>query len=249
MRKHEWKCYAALSMLSLLAALICLPWQPVRFGTVFFGALAIGCAGEAYTLRKADRCAVCKWVSTLGRALFLLFLASFVLVEGMIWAGAQTDEAAYAADYVLVLGAGIHDDQPSATLCSRLDTALGLMKTSDAVFILCGGQGDDEIMPESHVMYNYMTAHGADPARLRVEDTSKNTVENVENAKAFLTKDASTAVITNEFHLARTRRIMARAGLDPVGIAAPTPYRSMLAVFSLREYCSTLKLIASGRYF
>ena len=156
MRRHEWKCYAALSMLSVLLALGCLLWEPLRFGTVFFGILAVGCAGEAYTLRKADRCPICKWVSRVGRVLFLLFLVSFVLIENMIWMGAQPDDAAQDADYVLVLGARCYGNSPSASLRSRLDTALGLMDGSDAQIILCGGQGSDEIAPESHIMYDYL---------------------------------------------------------------------------------------------
>lgn len=249
MRKHEWKCYATLSMLSVLLALGCLVWEPLHFGTVFFGILAVGCGGEAYTLRKADRCPICKWVSTLGRVLFLLFLASFVCIEGMIWAGARPDDTAYEAEYVLVLGARCYGNTPSASLRSRLDTALDLMETSDAVFILCGGQGSDEIAPESRVMYDYMVRNGADADRLLIEDTSRNTIQNIANAKAMLLEGVSTAVITNGFHLARAKRLMARAGLDPVGIPAPTPYWSMRTVCCLREYCSTLGLIVSGRYF
>ena len=249
MRKSEWKIYAALSMLSVLLALGCLLWESLRFGTVFFGILAEGCAGEVYTLRKADRCPICRWVSRVGRVLFLLFLASFVCIEGLIWAGAQPDDAAYDAGYVLVLGARCYGNRPSASLRSRLDAALDHMEESDAVIILCGGQGSDEIAPESHIMYDYLVEHGADPDRLWIEDTSRNTIQNIENAKAMLPEGSSTAVITNGFHLARAKRLMARAGLDPVGVPAPTPYLSMRMVCCLREYCSTLGLILTGRYF
>ena len=172
-----------------------------------------------------------------------------VLIEGMIWAGAQPDDAAYDADYMLVLGARCYGNTPSASLRSRLDVALGFMEESDAVVILCGGQGSDEIAPESHIMYGYMVGQGADPGRLLIEDTSRNTIQNIENAKAMLPDGARTAVISNGFHLARAKRLMARAGLDPVGIPAPTPYWSMRAVCCLREYCSTLGLILTGRYF
>ena len=249
MKRREWKFFAALSTLCALLAAGCLTWQPLYFGAFFLSMLSIGCAGEAYTLRKADRCPVCACISQIGRALFLLFLASFAAIEGMIWAGARPDDAAYDADYILVLGAGIYGDQPSATLQSRLDTALDVMDEIDAAMILCGGQGSDEIMPESHVMYNYMVEHGADPGRLLVEDTSRNTIQNIENAKDMLPEGARTAVITNGFHLARARRLMEHAGLDPSGVPAPTPYLSLRAVFCLREYCSTLGLIVTGRYF
>ncbi len=247
--EFERRFYGGLSMLSVVLAALCLTWQPLRFGAAFFGILAVGCAGEWIALRKAGRCPVCRRISRIGRFLFLIFLASLIAIEGMIWAGAQPDAAAYTADHVLVLGARCYGNTPSASLRTRLDAALDLMDKSDAVVILCGGQGDDEIAPESHIMQAYLLERGADPARLRLEDQSRNTIQNIENAKALLPEGAKTAVITNGFHLARAKRLMARAGLDPVGLPAPTPYFAFRAVCCLREYCSTLGLILTGRYF
>lgn len=249
MKQNEWKIYAGLAVLCALPALGCLTWSPLRFGAFFLGALAVGCAGEAYTLRKAGRCPVCRALSRVGRVLFLLFLASFAAIEGMIAAGARPDNAAYETDYLLVLGARVYDDRPSAALASRLDAALDFLERYPGTVVLCGGRGSDERQPESHVMYDYMVARGADPARLLVEDQSHNTIENIDNAKAMLPAGARTAVLTSGYHLARARRLMARAGLDPAGLPAPTPYLSLRAVCCLREYCSTLGLIVTGRYF
>jgi len=42
---------------------------------------------------------------------------------------------------------------------------------------------------------------------------------------------------------------MSSAGLDPYGIPAETPYISLRMILHLREYCSILGLIVSGRWF
>lgn len=248
-RDSLWKWYGILSMLSLLGALCCLTWDSLWFGTFFLGTLAVGCAGEAVMLYHAHQSRICRWISRVGNALFLLFVVSFVWISGLIWDGTRPDAAAYDADYVLVLGAHVYEDRPAESLRERLEVALTAMGQSKGIFILCGGQGDDEFRPESHIMYDYLVERGTDPARLQIEDRSRNTIENIAYAKEIIPQGAKTAVITSEFHLARAKQLMEHAGLDAVGLPAPTPYKSLLAVCWMREYCSTLGLIVSARYF
>ena len=251
MNKLEVKIWILMAAVCGALGGACLTWAPIRFGTVFLGALATGCAGEAIMVARAEESAACRRVAVLGRVLFGLFLASFVAIQGLILSGERTDDAVYAADYVLVLGAHIYDDRPSAALQSRLDVAARLLEDNpDARLVLCGGQGPDEIMPEAHMMRDYLLAGGVPENRLLVEDESNNTIQNIANAKAeFDLAGQKTAVITNEFHLARARRLMAQAGLESAGMPAPTPYVSLRLVSHLREYCSTLGLIVTGRYF
>lgn len=251
MRK-SYRIWFVLSILCLIPGLLCLTWSPIWFGTMFLGTLAVGCAGQGVCVMFAEKHTAARRLAALGRVLFVLFLASFVWIQGMIALGARPDPEAAQADYVLVLGAHIYDDRPSASLARRLDVAADFLEAHpDAVAILCGGQGDNEIMPESHMMAMYLEqTKGIDPARLRVEDQSRNTIQNIENAKAeFSLENERCAVITSDFHLARARRLMARAGLDPVGLPSPTPYLSLRLVSYMREYCSTLGLILTGRYF
>ena len=42
---------------------------------------------------------------------------------------------------------------------------------------------------------------------------------------------------------------MEQAGLDPYGVPAPVPNLPLAAASHMREYCSTLGLILTGRYF
>lgn len=249
--KLEIKFWMALAVLFAVPAVACITWSPIRFGTLFLGGLAAGCACEAFFIARTGEAAIYRQIAMLGRVLFALFLLSFFAVQGLILAGEHTDKAIYEADYVLILGAHIYQDRPSAALQTRLDAGAQLLeKNTKAKLVLCGGQGENEIMPEAHMMRDYLLAKGIPAERLLIEDKSTNTIENITNAKEkFHLEGQKTAVISNEFHLARARRLMTQAGLDACGMPAPTPYRSLKAVCHLREYCSTLGLIFTGRYF
>lgn len=249
--RREAALWLVLALVFAALAAACLSWHPLYFGAVFFGALALGCGGAAAVVVRSGSSKLCRRLAIIGRASFAAFALSFVLIQGMIVAGERTDPQVYEADFILVLGARIYDDRPSAALASRLDTAADLLlQNPDASLVLCGGQGPDEIMPEAHMMQQYLIARGVPAHRLLIEDQSHNTIANIAYARdKFDLTHKKTAVVTNEFHLARARRLMQQAGLHPYGAPAPTPYRTVRAVSHLREYCSTLGLILTARYF
>lgn len=251
--KRPGRVWAALTVLLLAAAAACGTWGPTRFGLYFFGGLALGTAIVAAASALAERSRAARIIALLGKAAFAVFLVSLVCIEGVILAGEHADPAAAQADYVLVLGGGLIVDRPSATLASRLDIACDFLTAHpDARAILCGGQGPDEAMAEGDAMKAYLVARGIAADRLLTETASTSTIENIANARALyldpLEPMPRTAVITSEFHLARARRLMAAEGLDPVGLPAPTPYRSLSLVYHLREYCSVLGLMVTGRW-
>lgn len=251
MKNREIKFWFIISCVFALLAFGCLFWKPIRFGSLFFTALFIGCIGEALAIKLKDKHKIFKIIAILGRSIFILFLISFIIIQSIIISGEYTDDEVYTADRILVLGAFIYNDRPSAALQSRLDTAIELLnENKDAVLIVCGGQGDNEIMPEAHMMKNYLLQNGVSEDKILVEDKSKNTIQNIKNAKELYNlENYKTAVITNEFHLARARQLMKQAGLDAYGMPAKTPYTLLRWLSHLREYCSTLGLILTNRYF
>ncbi len=251
MKHTEFQIWRVLAVLFAVPALPCLLWPPGRFGAFFFGVLAVGCAGEAFAVYRSGSCRAARRVAMLGRVLFGLFLASFLAIQLIIFSGMQADPEAENADYVLVLGAQIYANRPSASLKARLDVAYDyLERNPDTYAVLCGGKGTNEIMPEAWMMRDYLLERGVDGSRLLVEDQSSNTIQNIANAREqFLPEQSRTAVLTSEFHLARARKLMSSAGLDPYGIPAETPYISLRMILHLREYCSILGLIVSGRWF
>ena len=214
----KYRVWIRLAVLCVIVGVPQLFWKPSRFGGIFLIALAVGCTGEWLMLRGREKYRACRVLARVGQVLFSLFVLTFALVQICI-IGVHFEEndpaAAPKADYYLTLGALVNPDgQPSAALAARCDAAIGVMNANPASrAILCGGQGGDEPRTEAEAMRDYMTAHGADPARLILEDASSTTIENIANAKKLLPEGAAVAVITNDYHLARARRLLAHAGL------------------------------------
>ena len=84
--------------------------------------------------------------------LLILGVLGFAAVETPILAGAHTD-AAEETDYIIVLGAGLHGDEPSLSLTDRLSAALDYTEAHpQAMVIVSGGQGAGENMTEAEAM-------------------------------------------------------------------------------------------------
>ena len=254
----ERKFWIALAAVCAAGGVIQLPWAPSRFGGIFFLVLAVGCAGEWFVLRLRDRSRACRVLAMAGRALFVLFVLSFAAIQlFVIQAGMHTDTADTQADYYLVLGALVNPDgQPSAALAARCDTAADLLAANpDSKAVLCGGQGGNEPCSEADAMFAYLTEYrGVDPARLLREDQSTNTIENLANARTLIETtggqtDYTAAVVTSDYHLARAKMLMRRAGFgDELGVPAPTPHPGQWVAVRCREYCSILGLMLTGRW-
>lgn len=256
----ERRFWLALAALFAVGGVVQLPWAPSRFGAVFFLALAVGCAGMWLVLHGQEKYGVCRVLVVLGRVLFALFVVSFAAIQlFVIQADMRTQATDTQVEYYIVLGALVNPDgQPSAALAARCDTAAELLaENPDSKAVLCGGQGGNEPCTEADSMFAYLTEQkGVDPARLLREDMSTNTIENLENARTLIeTAEArdhesyTAAVVTSDYHLARAKVLMRRAGYEEgLGVPAPTPYPGQWVAVRCREYCSILGLMLTGRW-
>ena len=122
------------------------------------------------------------------------------------------------SDTVIVLGCQIKGDQPSKMLRQRLDKAYDyLTENPEAVAIMSGGKGPDEIMPEAEAMYNYLVNKGIAPERLYIEPDSHNTQQNMAYSAEIIKKeglDTNVVVITQSFHQYRASVYADKAGLN-----------------------------------
>ncbi|WP_304470919.1 YdcF family protein, partial [uncultured Faecalibaculum sp.] len=83
-------------------------------------------------------------------------------------------------DQVVVLGSGLMGDQLTPLLKSRVDRGIQVMdRNPGSLLILSGGQGSGEELPEGQAMAAYALEQGVDPERIRVEDKSLNTEQNL----------------------------------------------------------------------
>lgn len=221
-----------------------------RFGCFFFGILAVGGFIMAICQKKDQPFP--RFVYRTGKFLFCLWLATFIAAEGFIVSGSFSDAIPKNTDYLLVLGAGLRGKNPSTILKGRILSAEKILNSNpNTKAVLCGGQGSDEVVSEASVMYRVMTQDGIDPDRLLVEDESRNTLQNVQNAIKRMDADANgkdykTAFATSNFHLSRARYIMEHYGLDPIGIGSHTRFFHIEALCYIREYFGWGKLLLTG---
>lgn len=149
------------------------------------------------------------------------------------------------SDTVIVLGCQLRGDQPSKMLRQRLDKAYEYLEEHpDAVAIMSGGKGSDEIMPEAEVMYNYLSGRGVDPSRLYIEPDSHNTQQNMEYSARIIEReglDRNVVVITQSFHQYRASVYAREAGLTAYALNCETN-PGTLPTYWLRELFAVVKM-------
>ena len=179
------------------------------------------------------------------------FLVPFIVVM----AGAHSDIRG-EPQIMVIFGCQLRMDGPSILLKDRLDTALAYLEEHpDMTVVVSGGQGTNEPASEARGMYDYLTAHGVDGERIRLEDRSFNSRDNVAySLEALAAKGCDTAegvvLVSNAFHLTRVRMLWGRAdGPGPVSVlAAPSSHRSTRLWMYVREPLALIKSCFFDRF-
>ncbi len=237
-------CAAAGLLLVLLRSL------GVRFSGFLLLGIAAVLALEVYLARWARRDRRGWWCQLAFRAGLALVLVPLVLLEGYVIAeGRRPAAEAGEADAVIVLGAGVNGTEPSLSLRTRLDKALEYLEAHpDIPAVLTGGTGYGEEISEAQCMYDYLTEHGVEPERLFLEGQASDTAENFARSKPLLYEAGvdpardTVAVVTNDFHIARSELIAARQGYgDVAGVPAPLPWAHLEINYYLREAFAMVK--------
>ncbi len=192
------------------------------------------------------------WFKRIFIVLVCVGLAMFIFVEGLIIGGFGSSYLSKTApsglDYLVVLGAQMKASGPSKALQYRLDTAFQYLEDNpDTCVIVSGGQGADEHISEAQGMYDYLVGRGIAPERIIMEDSSRNTFQNLTFSAEYLDKEKDkVGVVTNNFHVFRAVRIARKAGYCNVyGIAAPgEPF--LQANNMMREFFGVVKDFVVG---
>lgn len=190
---------------------------------------------------------VCKRIFLVGVAAVsaaLLLLEIGVIVEG------KGDDPAKPVDAVIVLGAGVNGERPSAALQSRIDRAAVYLKEHPNIpAVLSGGQGSGEAISEAEAMRRALVKQGIQEERLLLENGSTNTAENFRFSKEVLKNngiDLETGVIgvvSNDFHLFRAKILASREALSVCGIPAELPWWWLEMNYYLREAFASVKTL------
>ena len=223
-------------------ALVSIPNGMKFTGYFLLGTLAIWYCGM-YLHRWGKR-------SRRGQACYRVFLAGLGLgivclagIEAAVVFRGEADNSAIPVDAVIVLGAGVNGETPSAALWSRIRAAEDYLEIHpDVPVVLSGGQGAGEAIRRA-----LWKEDRAENARLLLEERSTNTAENFRFSKALLeewgldTGTATIAVVTNDFHCFRAHMIARRQGLKTIDVPAELPWWWLTANYYLREAFAVVK--------
>lgn len=184
-------------------------------------------------------------------SVFTIFIASFILVEGIILYYGSKEEL-NKPDYIMVLGAGLRYDKISTSLQLRLNSTLELAnQLKDVPIIVSGGQGSDEAMTEAKAMKDFLIENNIPENRIITEDKSTNTYENFKFTKDKLkelynVENPTVTIITNNFHMYRSQLLAEKLGFSTHCYSASShPYLSLN--FHVREFLAVVKVWILGK--
>ena len=137
-------------------------------------------------------------------------------------------------DFLIVLGCALKKDgTPTPLLQGRLDRAIDFYSKQkertgkELVFITSGGQGADEVIPESSAMKRYLIEHGIPEERIIEENQSTSTYENMLYSKDKIWEidpEGKVAFSTTNFHVFRSGLFARRVKMRAVGMGADTKW-------------------------
>ncbi len=197
-------------------------------------------------LRLLKRC----WARPWARLLLLLSglglagLGILILVLCcQVTAGLRT-EPEQPCPTVIVLGCQVHGSSPSLLLRYRVQAAAEYLNAHpESVAILSGGLGEGEEISEAECMYRELTALGIEPARLRLEEESRVTLENLRFSQALMEREGLSGpalIVSNDFHIFRALKMAEDLGLPAQGLAARSTWYSR-PTYILREALALVK--------
>lgn len=175
--------------------------------------------------------------------LFLTVILVFVIECMIIYTGTRNNSDT-KVDYIVVLGAKVNGETMSLSLYRRAEKALEYLNDyPEAIAVLSGGQGPDEGISEAEAMRRYLARNEIPESRIIIEDQSTSTIENIdlslekiyESLQGTDTKKPRIAVVTNRFHIFRSKIIGWKKGYDFVGLGARS-FPLLLPNYYLREF-------------
>jgi vancomycin permeability regulator SanA len=152
---------------------------------------------------------------------FAVLVAVFVLSASFIVADGLTDNP-HRADVAIVLGNTVNPDgQPSPRLKSRLNKAVELYSQGLVPNLIVSGGVGREGFDEAEVMKRYLINQGVPPNRVVVDSFGSSTCQTAKNSSRLMKEEGweSAIVVTQYFHVSRTKLALRRNGVSSVSSA------------------------------
>jgi vancomycin permeability regulator SanA len=170
--------------------------------------------------------------------------AFFILSSLLLIINGLTDNI-HKADVAVVLGNKVElNGQPSNRLKARLDKTIQLFKAELFTNVIVSGGLGVEGFDEAVVMKQYLSAHGLPNRHIYLDSKGLTTYLTAKNSTELMKHNGwkSVLVISQYFHIPRTRLAFEQFGISPV-------YSAHAEFFELRDiYSTTREVIGYGFY-
>lgn len=181
----------------------------------------------------------CSWrVALAGLVALLAVSAILIVIDGV------TDDLQHA-DVALVMGAKVKTDgKPSHRLTARLDTAVDLFERGYFEYLIVSGAVGWEGYDEAQVMATYLVDHGVPAERIFIDSDGTDTYMTARNASWIMRTNGmqSVLIITQYFHVPRTKLALKRFGVSPV-------YSANAVYWGLRDLLYIPREVAAYFYY
>lgn len=122
-------------------------------------------------------------------------------------------------DCIVVLGAGIRGDKPSAMLEDRILVAVDLYKNNVSAKILMSGDHGKDNYDEVNIMKKFAIEKGVPSENIFMDHAGFSSYDSIYRAKEIFNAK-KIVVVTQEYHLYRTLYIANQLGIEAYGVAA-----------------------------
>lgn len=149
------------------------------------------------------------------------------------------------AQWIIILGAQVRGRKITDSLKRRLDAAIHYLEENErTMVVVSGGRGPGEDISEADAMEQYLIEQGVAENRIRKEDQSVSTRENLSFSRRFIDpKHETVGIVTNNFHSYRAKLLA-----EQEGYAHVFQYRLLQIMFSDKLSCERV-FCGFGNFF
>ena len=180
----------------------------------------------------------------LGICWVIFFLAEILILCAMVVVPQKK------LKYIVILGAQIRGRRITDSLKRRLDKGLFyLQENPQTICIVSGGRGKGEEISEAEAMAEYQQSCGVAKERIRMEDCSTTTWENLEFCCSFVddVKKDKVGIVTNNFHIYRSMKMARAIGYRNVFVLPATTNPVVFLNYMVREFFALFVMISDIR--
>lgn len=161
-----------------------------------------------------------------GITVSLLLAAAFQLwCAWQVYRYARPTERQVSAQAAIVLGAAAWGDKPSPVFRERINHAISLYQTGAVEqLIFTGGTPKAGYASEAEVARRFAIKQGVDADHIYFETTSKDTYQNLANARLIMRRHniSRVVIVSDPYHIARAVAMAEDLGIQADYSATPT---------------------------